>query len=190
MSFGGGGEDPKESESRLALAEQAAISLRRYGETFVPLENMFIADARNQFSDANYADAMGRATTQAAGIYEQGLGDMQRAAFGRGFDPSSGAFQGESAALRAAQARGMGLAGANAGIANTDRGYNMLGNVVRMGQGLATDAMQGQIDVAQAGVDRLARQAEQDFMRSSSLQNLAGTATGMAAGYGLNRGGI
>ena len=188
--MGGGGEDPKESESRLALAEQAAFSLARYGDWAVPLEDMFIADAQQQFEQQKYADAMGRATTQAAGIYEQGLGDMQRAAFGRGFDPSSGAFQGESAALRAAQARGMGYAGANAGIANTDRGYNMLSNVLRMGQGLATDAMQGQIDVAQAGVDRLSRQAEQDFMRSSSLQNLAGTATGMASGYGLNRGGI
>ena len=191
MSFGGSDpKDPKEAESRLALAQQAAVSLRRYGETFVPLENMFIQDARNQFDEQNYTSAMGRATTQAAGLYERGLGDMQRAAFNRGFDPSSGAFQSESAALRAAQARGMGLAGADAGISNTDRGYQMLGNVVRMGQGLATDAMEGQINVAQTGVDRASRQAQQDFMRSSSLQNLAGTGAGMAAGYGLNRGGI
>ena len=40
--MGGGGEDPKEAESKLALAEQAAISLRRYGEVFVPLENQLI----------------------------------------------------------------------------------------------------------------------------------------------------
>ena len=183
---GGDARDPKEAESRLALAQQAAIQYNRYQDTFVPLENMFIDDARSQFDTVNYDSAMGRASTQTAGIYERGLQDMQGAAFNRGFDPSSGAFQGESSALRAAQARGMGLASADAGISNTDRGYQMLGGVVSMGQGLANEAMAGQIDVAQTGVDRATRQAEQDFMRSSSLQNMAGTATGMAAGYGLN----
>lgn len=185
---GGSQKDPKEAESRLALAQQAAIQYNRYQDTFVPLENMFIDDARSQFDTVNYDNAMSRASNQTAAIYEQGLADMQGAAFNRGFDPTSGAFQEESSALRAAQARGMGLSAADAGISNTDRGYQMLGGVVQMGQGLANEAMAGQIDVAQTGVDRATRQAERDFMRSSSLQNIAGTATGMAAGYGLNRG--
>tara|TARA_Y100000289_G_scaffold65606_1_gene79574 strand:- start:622 stop:1194 length:573 start_codon:yes stop_codon:yes gene_type:complete len=186
---GGDNNDPKENESRLALAEQAAIQHNRYQDIFVPLENMFIADARSQFDEQNYNNAMGRAATQTSAIYERGLDDLQRAAFNRGLDPTSGAYQEDSAALRAAQARGIGLAAADAGISNTDRGYQMLSNVVQMGQGLQSEAMSGQIDVAQQGVDRARRQAERDFMRSSSLQGMAGTATGMAAGYGLRQGG-
>ena len=34
---GGDAKDPKESESRLALAQQAAIQYNRYQDTFVPL---------------------------------------------------------------------------------------------------------------------------------------------------------
>ena len=49
---GGGGSDPKELESKKALAQQAANALRRYGETFVPLENMFIDDTKAMFAEA------------------------------------------------------------------------------------------------------------------------------------------
>lgn len=189
MCGGGGSNLPEERESQRALAESARFSIQRYGDNFVRLENMMIGEATNYFDNyaTNYASPMGSATTQTAGLYERGINDMQQAGFQRGYDPSSGAFQGESDSLRAAQARGMGLAGASAGVASTDRGYEQLSNVVAMGQGLASQAVQGQVDSAQLGVDRATAQAGQDFMRSSSLQNFAGTATGMAAGYGLNQ---
>jgi hypothetical protein len=185
----GGGSDygPEESESRLALAQRSAVDYNRFNEVFGKFEDMAIADATAQFSDQNYNSAMGAASNAAQGVYEQGQIDMNRAAYNRGFDPSSGAVQNESAALMAAKSRGMGLGASSAGIANTDRGFQMLGNVVNIGQGLQNDSMQGQIDVAQTGVDRVSRQAQQDFMRSSSLQNIAGTATGVAAGYGLQQ---
>ena len=121
-------------------------------------------------------------------MYEQGRSDAAQAGFGRGFDPGSGAFKKESAALASAQARGMGLSGADAGIATTDQGFNRLQNVVRMGQGLATESMGGMIDVAQTGSDRARQAAQRDFMESSSLRQLAGTGVGMATGYGLNKG--
>ena len=191
MCGGGGSNLPEERESQRALAEAARFSLDRYGRDFIPIENMMIGEATNYFNEdsfaRNYGNPIGRATTQTAALYEQGLNDMQQTGFQRGYDPGFGAFQAESDSLRAAQARGMGLAGASAGVASTDRGYDQLSNVVAMGQGLASQAVQGQVDSAQMGVDRASAQAGQDFMRSSSLQNLAGTATGMAAGYGLNQ---
>lgn len=187
---GGGGSKPEELESREALAQQAAVSLQRYGQVFVPMENQYIQSTLNQFSDQNYVNAMGQASTQATGAYEQGMGDFQNAAvMQRGLDPSMGAYQQESAALRAAQARGVGQAMTDAAITNTDRGYQGLSNIVKMGQGLATDAMSGQMEVAQNQMDRVTAQRNQDFGASSSLRNLAGTVTGMGAGsaYGLNR---
>ena len=183
---GGGAEDPKEAESKQALAEQAAISLRRYGEVFVPLENQLIAQTRRSLEPGAYDAPMANAALRTAAIYEPAQDDQQRAAFQRGFDPGSGAFQTESDALSQAKARGMGLSAADAGITQTDRGLTGMSNLVAMGQGLASDAMSGQIDVAQRGVDRALGQAQRDFSRSTSLQNLYGTAAGMAAGYGLN----
>lgn len=186
---GGGGYEPEESEAKLALAEQAAVMLQRYGEVFVPLENSYIESSFRQFGDQAYQGAMGRAQTQAMGLYENAIADQQRGAFNRGFDPSSGAFQAESESLRAAQARGAGMAGAMAGINNTDSAYGNLTNIVRMGQGLANEATSGQIDLANNAFAASRDQAQNDFSRVNSLRSLAGTGAGMAAGYGLNYGG-
>jgi len=186
MCGGGGDVRVDELESKLALAEQAAISLQRYGDTFVPLENAFIQDQYDRFDGSAYNDAMGRAATQATSIYEDGLADLNQGAFNRGYDPTSGAYQSESGALRAAQARGVGLTAAGAGISNTDAAYEGLGNVIAMGQGLQTNTMTGNIDRLQSGLDRAEAQAERDFARSSSIQQIAGTGAGMVtSGYGL-----
>ena len=188
--MGGGGDGPDELESKGALAEQAANALRRYGQTFVPLENMFIQDTMNMFDPNASENAMAMAQNQTSSIYEQGLGDMQSAQFNMGLDPTSGRVKKESSALREAQARGMGLAGAGAGIDYTDAAYQGLGNVINMGQGLQTNAMSGNIDRLQSGLDRAGAQAKTDFARSSSLQSIAGTGAGMAYGsYGLGGGG-
>ena len=48
--------------------------------------------------------------------------------------------------------------------------------------------MQGNIDRLQSGLDRAGAEAERDFAKSSSIQQIAGTGTGMAASYGLGGG--
>jgi len=186
MCFGGGGSDPEERKSRLALMEQASTMLQQYGDLFVPIENQYIENVQNTFDDSNYNRAMAGGSLAAAEAYEPGIRDQRRGAFNRGFDPSSGAFMAESEALQGAKARGMGMAAADRGITNTDMGYAGLQNIVRMGQGIQTDAFQGQMDVAASAADRIRGQAESDLRRSSTLQGLAGTVTGAAAGIGLN----
>ena len=187
MCLSGGGDKPEESEAKLALAETAAVNLKKYGELFVPLENMYIDKAMGSFDDANYGDLMGQASTRASGVYETGVADARNAAFGRGLDPTSGAFTGESDALRTAQARAMGETASDAGLFQTDRGYNRLANVVKMGQGLAGEVQDSYMDLGKNQLSALETQAEKDFSKSASLQNLAGTAAGVGVGYGLNR---
>lgn len=178
----GGGDGVEELESKKALAQQAANALQRYGQTFVPLENMYIEDSQKMFGFDESQKAMATAQNQTSGMYEQGLGDMASAQFRMGLDPTSGRSTNESLALREAQARGMGLAGAEAGISYTDSGYQALGNVINMGQGLQTSAQSGNIDRLQAGLDLAGSQARSDFAKSSSLQSIAGTGAGMAYG--------
>ena len=81
----------------------------------------------------------------------------------------------------------MGENSANAGLAQTDRGFGRLLNVAKIGQGLQTDAQEGLVDQASNQLSALQRRAEEDFSRSSSIQSLAGTAAGLGAGYGLQR---
>lgn len=185
MCGGGGSGKIREPESQLALSEQMAMNLRRYGEIFVPLENQFIETTQETFNDENYARAMGQASTRTAGLYERGLADFQNAAFQRGLDPSSGAYQAESSAIREAQARGMGTAMADSGMTNTDQGVAGLTSIVRMGQGLSNDALQGQIALASNQMDRAGAEAQNAFQRNSSITGAFGTAAGMGAGYVL-----
>ena len=183
---GGGGEDgPKEMESKGALAQQAANALQRYGDVFVPLENMYINDTKAMFADGASDNSMASAQNQTSAIYEQGFGDMRGAQFQMGLDPMSGRAQGESSALREAQARGMGLAGSDAGISYSDSGYANLANVVQMGQGLQTEAVAGNITRMQNNLDRAGAAADRDFAKSQSIASIAGTGAGVATGYGL-----
>jgi len=182
---GGGGDSPREMESKTALAQQAANALQRYGDIFVPLENMYINDTKSMFADGASDEAMASAQNQTSAIYEEGFGDMRGAQFQMGLDPMSGRAQGESSALREAQARGMGLAGSDAGISYTDSAYANLGNVVQMGQGLQSQAVDGNISRMASSLDRAGAAAERDFAKSQSIASIAGTGAGMAAGYGL-----
>lgn len=184
MCFGGG-DDPEEQESRLALAEQAATMLRSYGDTFFQLENQEIDAARRQFDPVNYERSVAAGMQQAAQAYEPAILDQQRAAGARGLDPGSGAFMSESEALRGAQARAMGLAGADRAITNTDQGFNRLQNVVAMGQGVQSDAFQGSMDIADRASQRIRSAAEDDFRRSSSLQSALGNVAGGVTAFGL-----
>lgn len=185
MCGGGGSGGPKEQESKLALAQQAANALKRYGDVFVPLENMYINDTKAMFDEGASDQAIAAAQNQTSAIYEQGFGDMRGAQFQMGLDPTSGRAVGESNALREAQARGMGLAGSDAGLSYTDSAYQNLGNVIQMGQGLQTQAVSGNIDRMQNSLDRAGAAAKRDFANSQSIASIAGTGAGMAASYGL-----
>lgn len=184
---GGGGDKPEEMESRKIMSQQAAIYLNEYGRTGVPLENQLIDSVQGQFSQSNYADAMAAGQLQAAAAYEPGIAEAERAALNRGFDPGSGAFQGESTALRTAQARAMGQAGGDRAMSNTDAGLFGLQNIVKIGQGQQADAFKGQMDLADLASSRIRDMAKDDFSRSTSAASAAGTGVGSLAAFGLNR---
>lgn len=185
--MGGGGDTRvREPRSQRALAEQAAFMMRRYGETVVPVRNQFLAETAGFLdNEQNFTDAMGQASTRAIGIYEQGLGDFNRAAFNRGYDPSSGAYKGQSDAIRTAMARGIGGAMGDAGMATTDMGYGRMMSAVLEGQGLQSDALQGNAALASSQTAMLGAEAQNAFNRSSAVQGAIGTGIGMGAGYVL-----
>lgn len=175
---GGGGKRPDETEEQRALAEIAAQRFNRYKEVFAPLEDQYIQqvfDVRNQ---GNYETAGGLASAE----YQRSFQDTNEKAAGQmfqqGVDPSSGAFQGNSAALRRAQAvkQGMGISGAK--VANTDRFYQGLKGVISMGQGQASEAIGGMSDIAQTAQQRANAAAESSFQSNSALRS------GLMAGAG------
>ena len=178
MCGGGGGYEEKEQASKLALAQQAATSLQRYGEVFVPLENAFIQDSLNAFGDDAYGGAMSQASNNISAMYEEGIGGYQAQQFQGGLDPTSGAYAGKMDSIRSAQARSMGQGVAQAGIGQTDNAYRGLQNVVRAGQGLQTDAMQGNVSRMNDQMALAGEQATKDFQKRSGPAGIAGLVAG------------
>lgn len=187
MSFGGGGDTRvREPRSQRALAEQAAVAAQRYGQIVVPVRNQFMAQTRDFLdNDQNFTGTMGEASTRALGIYEQGFGDFNRAAFNKGYDPGSGAYQGQSKAIRTAMERGVGGAMGDAGMATTDQGFGRMLGTVMEGQGLQSDTLQGNAALAQSQTRMLGSEAQTAYNRSSALGGAIGMGLGMGAGYVL-----
>jgi hypothetical protein len=98
--------------------------------------------------------------------------------FQQGVDPSSGAYQETSAALRRAQALGQGLGVSSAKVANTDRFYQGLGGIMAMGQGQASNAIEGMSSIARNAQEVAQNKAEAAFANSSAVRG------GIAAGLG------
>ncbi|MBT8450151.1 MAG: hypothetical protein KJO69_10700 [Gammaproteobacteria bacterium] len=184
---GGGGYTEKEPESKLALAQQAAVSLQRYGETFVPLENAFIQDNLNAFGESAYKGSMGRASNQIAQMYENQMPDYQKEIFTAGIDPTSGAYQGKIDSIQKAKARSMGQGISAAGIDQSTNAYAGLQNVVKAGQGLNTDVLQGNVSRMNDQMSLAQTQASKDFADRSSTQQIAGTIAGAGAGIYANQ---
>lgn len=176
--MGKGVKKQDESPETRALAEVAAQRFNRYKEVFAPLEDQYIEDVFNVRDQGNYEMAGGLASAAYQPEFQKANQNFAGEMFQQGVDPSSGAFQQNSAALRRAQAvkQGLGIGGAK--IDNTDRFYKGLQGIVAMGQGQAGEAISGMGTLASNAEDKAKASAAAAFDNSSAIRS------GVAAGLG------
>lgn len=187
--MGGGGADrPDESEAYKALAEQSATYFNRYKEVFVPLENQYIKSVFDSGSAMAYQEAGDAATSMAQQQFDKNIGEFQSGMLARGIDPSSGKFRGNTGDKYESLGRIRGLASADAQIGNTDRFAGGIMGLVKQGQGLANEAMQGQIGLAQASEDKIRSQFATEFVDDQQKSQAFGVAGGMGASALYNAG--
>lgn len=176
-----GKSDPKrldETAEERALAEISAQRFNRYKEVFAPLEDQYIQQVMDVRNQGNYEQAGGLAAAEYQRNFQTAQDNLSNEMMQQGVDPSSGAFQTNSAALRRAQAVKQGLGVSGAKVANTDRFYKGLQGVIAMGQGQAADSIGGMADIAKSAQERASSTAETAFNNSSAVRS------GVAAGIG------
>ena len=183
---GGSPETPDESEAYRALAEQSATYFNRYKEVFVPLENQYIQSVFDAGGGAAYQKAGDAASSIAQRQFDQNIGGFQSKMLAGGIDPSSGRYQQSMGDKYENLGSIRGLATADAMINNTDRFLGGIQGVVKMGQGIANQAMQGQIGLAQTAEDKIRSQFATDFADDQQRSQALGVAGGMAAGGAYN----
>lgn len=169
---------PDESPEARALAEVAAQRFNRYKEVFAPLEDQYISDVFNVRDPGNYDTAGSVAAASYQPEFQKANENLAGQMFQQGVDPSSGAFQGNSAALRRAAAVKQGLGVGGAKIDNTNRFYQGLQGIIQMGQGQASEAISGMGNIAQTAEENARQRAASAFDTSSALRS------GVAAGLG------
>ena len=179
--MGKGAKKLDETEQERALAEIAAQRFNRYKEVFAPLEDQYIQQVFDVRDQSNYENAGGIAAAQFQKEFQTGQDKLTDQMFQQGVDPSSGAFQENSAALRRAQAVGQGIGVSGAKVANTDRFYQGLRGVMAIGQGQASDAIEGMAGIARQSQERAAASAESAFNRSSAIRSGVSAGLGYAA---------
>ena len=187
--MGGGPDQPDESEAYRALAEQSATYFNRYKDVFVPLENQYIQAVFDSGSGPAYQDATDVASSIAQNQFDQRIGGLQSGMLASGIDPTSGRFQGATSDAFENLGTIRGLAAADAGINNTDRFAGGIMGLVKQGQGLANQAMEGQAALAQTAEDKIRSQFATDFADSQQASQALGVAAGMGVGGLYNRGG-
>ena len=184
---GGSAEQPDETPAYRALAEQSAEYFNRYQSVFRPLEDMYIQQVFQADDASQYQKAMDAGSNAAQREFSPQLQKLQAGLLAKGgVTPTSGRFSGglQDGYSKLGTARG--LLAADAGINNTDRYLGGVQNVIKMGQGVASEAMQGQIGLTRAAEDKARSQAMTDFADQMQGQNALGTAAGMGAGYAFN----
>jgi hypothetical protein len=169
---------PNETEEARALAEVAAQRFNRYKEVFAPLEDQYIEDVFEVRDQGNYEMAGGLASAAFQPEFQKANENLAGQMFQQGVDPSSGAFQQNSAALRRAAAVRQGLGVGGAKIDNTNRFYQGLQGIIAMGQGQAGEAISGMGQIASNAEERARTRAATAFDTSSALRS------GAAAGIG------
>lgn len=177
----GKGSKVDETEQERALAEIAAQRFNRYKEVFAPLEDQYIQQVFDVRDQSNYETAGGIAAAQFQKEFQTGQDKLTDQMIQQGVDPSSGAFQENSAALRRAQAVGQGVGVSGAKVANTDRFYQGLRGVMAIGQGQASDAIEGMAGLARQSQEKAAASAESAFNRSSAIRSGVSAGLGYAA---------
>ena len=183
----GGGEVPDETPAYRALAEQTAQYYNRFVNVFQPLEDMYISEVFRADDASQYRKAMDSATSAVQSEFEPRLQQLGQKTLARGgVTPGSGAFSGALENPYNQLGTSLGLVAADAGINNTDRYLGGVSEVVKRGQGQASQAIQSQIGLAKSAEDKARSQAMTAFADNQQKQQMLGTGLGVGAGYGFN----
>lgn len=163
-----------------------------YENTFIPIEDAWLDTIRKGGAGEQEAmDIAAAEATHALSPIEQGA---YQDAFAGGVDPNSGAFIGLATDLATRKASGVSGAVTGAKNENTLGYYDKALTASQYGRGVGSEAITGLGTSAVRSVqaDRMEREQEEFNKQASAatrqaLYGAAGTAAGIAAGYGLNK---
>jgi hypothetical protein len=185
--MGGGGDNKiEETPEQRAQAEVAMMQWKDYLNKYRPFEDAFMEDVDRMNTGQQYNQAAGLAAVPVESEFSTAVRDTSRAMVGGGLNPNSGAFKSNLSKLDRAKSTTKADNMNQAQVGQQNRYVSGISNIVRMGQGQETEAVQGFGDLASMSSRKAYNDANNALNNRRDNQQLAGAVVGAGTRYGLN----
>ena len=185
--MGGGGDNKiEETPEQRAQAEVAMMQWKDYLNKYRPFEDAFMEDVDRMNTGQQYNQAAGLAAVPVESEFSTAVRDTSRAMVGGGLNPNSGAFKSNLSKLDRAKSTTKADNMNQAQVGQQNRYVGGISNIVRMGQGQETEAVQGFGDLASMSSRKAYNDANNALNNRRDNQQLAGAVVGAGTRYGLN----
>jgi len=184
---GGGSNTIEETEQQKAFAKVTQQKWNDYQQKYRPYENKFMRDVDNLNSQNSYQQVADVASVPVESEFTGAVMNTASQMTNAGINPNSGKFQEELNKIDRKKQQVKADYQNQAQIGQQDRYVSGVQNIVRMGQGQSTQAMQGLGDVASMANQRAQNDANINAQNRYGTQEVVGAAVGGATRYGLNQ---
>ena len=185
--MGGGGDNKiEETPEQRAQADVAMMQWKDYLSKYRPFEDAFMEDVDRMNTGQQYNQAAGLAAVPVESEFSTAVRDTSRAMVGGGLNPNSGAFKSNLSKLDRAKSTTKADNMNQAQVGQQNRYVSGISNIVRMGQGQETEAVQGFSDLSSMSSRKAYNDANNALNNRRDNQQLAGAVVGAGTRYGLN----
>ncbi len=185
--MGGGGDNKiEETPEQRAQADVAMMQWKDYLNKYRPFEDAFMEDVDRMNTGQQYNQVAGLAAVPVESQFSTAVRDTSRAMVSGGLNPTSGAFKSNLSKLDRAKSTTKADNMNQAQVGQQNRYVSGISNIVRMGQGQETEAVQGYGDLATNSARKAGNDANIALNNRRDNQQLAGAVVGAGTRYGLN----
>ena len=185
--MGGGGDNKiEETPEQRAQADVAMMQWKDYLNKYRPFEDAFMEDVDRMNTGQQYNQVAGLAAVPVESQFSTAVRDTSRAMVSGGLNPTSGAFKSNLSKLDRAKSTTKADNMNQAQVGQQNRYVSGISNIVRMGQGQETEAVQGYGDLATNSARKAGNNANIALNNRRDNQQLAGAVVGAGTRYGLN----
>ena len=185
--MGGGGDNKiEETAEQRAQADVAMMQWKDYLSKYRPFEDAFMEDVDRMNTGQQYNQVAGLAAVPVESQFSTAVRDTSRAMVSGGLNPNSGSFKSNLSKLDRAKSTTKADNMNQAQVGQQNRYVSGISNIVRMGQGQETEAVQGFSDLSSMSSRKAYNDANNALNNRRDNQQLAGAVVGAGTRYGLN----
>jgi len=186
--MGGGGDNKiEETEQQKALAEVSMKEWQNYLDKYRPFENAYMDDVERMNTTQQYNQVAGLSAVPVESEFSNAVAETSSAMTRGGINPNSGMFKSQMGKLDRAKSSVKADSMSQAQLGQQNRYVGGINNIVRMGQGQATEAIQGFGDMASMSGQKAYNDARNAMQNRNDNAQIGGQVIGAGVRYGLRQ---